>query len=259
MYHDVVPGDRGLTGRPRAGHGRYTLTWTKFREHLDLIDEVASAPPGLVSQASGEPGASWSLTFDDGAASSLGLGEELAQREWRAYFFITTGAIGRAGFVDADAIRALDAMGHAIGSHSVTHPARMSTLTREALLYEWQTSVQTLSELLGKDIRTGSIPGGWYGKHVAEAAARAGIETLFTSEPVRTTREVDGCLLVGRYSIRDNTSAKDAARAAAGDPATWLRQYVEWNLKKPMKAIGGRHYDRVRRTLLGARARRVAR
>jgi hypothetical protein len=64
--------------------------------------------------------------------------------------------------------------------------------------------------------------------------------------------------VIGRYSIRQDTSAGDAARAAAGDSAPWLRQYVGWNLRKPAKALGGDHYDRLRRALLAARSERHA-
>lgn len=256
MYHDVVLGDRGQTGRAGAGPDRYKLAWDAFVEHLDRIGELARVPPTILGDGRA-PEPSWSLTFDDGGASALAVGAELLRREWRGYFFVTTGFIGRSGFVDDDAIRALDAMGHAIGSHSVTHPGRMAALSPSALLHEWQASVETLSELLGREVRTGSVPGGYYGKRVALAAARAGIQTLFTSEPVRTAREVDGCLVVGRYSVRDDTSALDAARAAAGDAAPWLRQYVGWNVRKQAKALGSDHYDRVRGALLAARSRRV--
>jgi peptidoglycan/xylan/chitin deacetylase (PgdA/CDA1 family) len=259
-YHDVLAGDGAESGFAGAGPRRYKITWPTFREHLERIGEVVPVPPSVVGPAAGDGGASsWSLTFDDGGASALEVGEELLRREWRAYFFVTTSLVGTAGFMDADAIRALDAMGHVIGSHSVTHPSRMAALPPQELLYEWQASVDALSELVGKEIRTGSVPGGLYGAHVATAAVRAGIETLFTSEPVRTPRKVAGCHVIGRYAIRETTSARDAAAAAAGDPSVWLRQYAGWNLRKPAKAIGGRHYDRLRGTLLAARGRRAAR
>jgi peptidoglycan/xylan/chitin deacetylase (PgdA/CDA1 family) len=255
MYHDVVSGDRGASGLAGSGPAHYKLTWERFSEHLDLIGEIVGAPPAVVDDppAGRLSSPSWSITFDDGGVSALEVGQELSRRRWRAYFFVTTGRIGSLGFVDADAIRALDRMGHTVGSHSVTHPERMAALAPDELLHEWRTSVETLSELLGKQVRTASVPGGHYGRRVAVAAAHAGIATLFTSEPVRTARRVDGCLVIGRYSIRRNTSAVDAARAAAGRSGPWLRQYVGWNVRKPVKALAGDHYDRIRRAVLGRR------
>jgi peptidoglycan/xylan/chitin deacetylase (PgdA/CDA1 family) len=255
MYHDVVRADRSESGQAGVGPSHYKLTWERFLDHLDRIGDVVGAPPAVLENlpAEGRASSSWSLTFDDGGVSALEVGEELLRRRWRGYFFITTGRIGSIGFVDADAIRALDRMGHVIGSHSVTHPERMSALRPEELLYEWQASVDALSDVLGKQIRTASVPGGYYRRHVAVAAARAGIATLFTSEPVRTARQVGGCLVIGRYAVRYGTSDSDAARAAAGDPAPWLRQYVGWNLRKPVKALAGDHYERIRRARLAAR------
>jgi peptidoglycan/xylan/chitin deacetylase (PgdA/CDA1 family) len=255
MYHDVVSADGPPSGLGGPASGHYKLTWEAFLAHLDRIEAVAGPPVLLDELPDGERGApAWSLTFDDGGASALAVGEELERRQWRAYFFITTGRIGSTGFVDSEAIRALDGMGHTIGSHSVSHPARMAALALDELLHEWRGSVDTLSDLLGKEIRTGSVPGGFYGSHVGAAAARAGIATLFTSEPVRTARRADGCVVIGRYSIRRDTSAADAARAAAGQSAPWLRQYVGWNLRKPVKAFAGDYYERVRRARLAARS-----
>lgn len=256
MYHDVVRGDRTPSGLTGAGPDNYKLAWETFVEHLDRIGQVVDAPPAVVCDRPAGHGTSpsWSLTFDDGGASALEVGEELLRRKWRGYFFVTTGLIGTIGFLDADAIRALDRMGHVIGSHSVTHPERMASLAPEELLHEWRASVDALSDLLAKEVCTGSVPGGYYRRHVAVAAARAGIDALFTSEPVRTARRIGGCLVIGRYSIRQDTSAHDAARAAAGSSAPWLRQYVGWNLRKPVKALGAEHYDRLRRALLAARS-----
>jgi peptidoglycan/xylan/chitin deacetylase (PgdA/CDA1 family) len=252
-YHDVG-GSSGVAG---VGRGHFVLTWDTFLEHLARIENVVGAPPAILHEpAEASRGHhAWCLTFDDGGASALAVAEELRRRGWRAYFFVTTGLIGHAGFVGEEAIRELDRMGHVVGSHSVTHPERMSSLPTDKLLDEWQESVATLSELVGRDICTGSVPGGTYRRRVAVLAARAGITTLFTSEPVTAPRWVDGCLVVGRYPVRRATSASEAARAATGHPAPWVVQYLGWNVRKATKALTGKYYYRARRRLLSARYR----
>ena len=252
MYHDVVDHDRGTSGRSGAGPERYKLPWESFIEHLDRIEEVVGVPPAVADDllVGRGPSPLWSLTFDDGGASALRIGEELLRREWRGHFLITSGLIGNRGFVDPSAIRELDRMGHIVGSHSMTHPERMASLPANDLLREWAESVAILADLLGKDVRTASVPGGYYRRNVAVAAARAGITTLFTSEPVRSANRADGCLVVGRYSIRRDVSAEDAARAAAGEAASWLPEYFSWNLRKLAKRLAGERYERVRRKLL---------
>jgi peptidoglycan/xylan/chitin deacetylase (PgdA/CDA1 family) len=250
MYHDVV-GTGGESGRVGDGPDRYKLSWPAFVAHLDAIEVAVAAAPVVVDDAfAARPSSGWSLTFDDGGSSALAVAEELCRRAWRGHFFVTTDLMGQPGFVDADAVRELGRMGHAVGSHSVSHPASMSLLPQSELLREWAESIQVLGEALGKPVRIGSVPGGHYRRNIARAAASAGIRVLFTSEPVRRARNVGGCLVVGRYAVRRHTSSADAAAVAAGRTAPWLRQRAGWSLRKPAKLLAGRQYDRVRRSLL---------
>jgi peptidoglycan/xylan/chitin deacetylase (PgdA/CDA1 family) len=256
MYHDVVTRDPDASGFPGPGPTRYKLPWTNFIEHLDDIQQTVGRPPDIADDLlrGEQSGRCWLITFDDGGASCVQVGEELVRRQWRGHFFITTSLIGVRGFLDASAIRALRSMGHVIGSHSTTHPHWMGALSWEELRREWSTSIAILSDLVGEQVRTASVPGGYYKPAVALAAETAGIAALFTSEPVRAPRQVGACLVIGRHSILRDTSAREAARAAAGDSGPWIRQYVAWNLRKPLKALGGERYDRVRRTLLPLRS-----
>lgn len=247
--------DAGPSGVTGVGRGHFALTWDRFVEHLERIEHVVGMPPAPVherTRASSERD-TWCLTFDDGGASAVAVGEELCRRGWRAYFFITTALIGQVGFVDEDGIRELDGMGHVVGSHSVTHPERMSSLPPGRILEEWTASAATLSDLIRREVSTGSVPGGSYRRNVAVLAARAGITTLFTSEPVRAARWVDDCLVVGRYPVHRGTSASEAARAAMGHPRPWVARYLGWNARKAAKTVGGKYYYRARRRLLNAR------
>lgn len=250
MYHDVLrPGL--ASGRELPGADRYKLSDAAFSDHLEAIAARVDGPPDASDDPRAlEGGGGWSLTFDDGGASAVGIAETLASRGWRGYFFVTSGTIGTPGFVDEDGVRELARLGHVVGSHSATHPEHMSSLPTEALLEEWRASVDVLSSLLARPVRTASVPGGFYSTAVASAAARAGIGTLFTSAPSRAVHEVAGCLVVGRYVVRRDTSAASAAGAAAGSPGTWLRQYAGWSARRPLKALGGERYVRLRRLLL---------
>ena len=115
---------------------------------------------------------------------------------------------------------------------------------------EWTTSVKVLSELLGEQVIVASVPGGHYSKEVARAASRAGIKVLFNSEPTTRSHQVDGCLVLGRYTIIRGMSPALAARIACGSRASRLRQFVFWNTKKILKLLGGEAYLRVRNLAL---------
>ena len=256
MYHDVVDGDPDQSGFAGVGPARYKLSTALFRAHLDAMGEALSDEPrvveDLLADESGRAG--WVLTFDDGGTSALATGEELARRQWRGNFFITTDRIGEPGFLDASEIVELRRMGHVIGSHSASHPSRMSSLPQRELLEEWRSSVDWLADLLGAEIRSASVPGGYYTKRVALAAAEAGIAALFTSEPVRTTQHVGECRVVGRLAMTRTTSAVDASRIAAGDSALWVREWVGWNLRRSAKAVFGTRYERLRQEMLSHRS-----
>ena len=254
MYHDVFVADPDRSGFSGSGPARYKLSWARFREHLDALSAAVPGPPLALDDLPHRPDLAsfWSLTFDDGGASGLEVAEELTRRGWRGHFFVTTNRIGNHGFLDASEIIELQRMGHVVGSHSASHPSRMSSLSYRDLLIEWETSAAVLSDLLGTKVEAASVPGGHYSERIASAAAEAGIAYLFTSEPVETPSRVGDCLVIGRFAVKNSTGAREAAAAASGRRAPWLRQYIAWNLRKPAKAIIGEAYERVRRQVFEA-------
>ena len=252
MYHDVVEnGALDASGFPGAGPARYKLDWQELLEHLDRIAEAAEGAPVTAGDIiGGERSGGWSFTVDDGGRSSLRIGQELARRGWRGHFFVTTGRIGDPAFLAGDEISALAGMGHVIGSHSHSHPKRLSSCTAREIADEWRSSVEVLGALLDRPVSTASVPGGYFSRQVAVAAAAVGIRVLFTSEPIRTVRSEGGCLVVGRFAVRRGLSARSAA-AAATTLAPWARQRFSWNARKAAKKVGGESYVKARAAVLG--------
>ena len=240
MYHDVVEGNPDI----------YNVEPARFGEHLDAIERAVGRPPAAVEDVSD---GDWLITFDDGGASALHAGEELARRSWRGHFFIPTDMIGRLGYLDWDGVRAVAGMGHVIGSHSCSHPDRMAACSWEQLMAEWSGSAEVLAREVGQPVRTASVPGGLYSHDVGRAAAIAGYTSLFTSLPSQRLRSIDGCRLIGRYALRRDSSAADAAAAAAGAALPWARQRAAWGLRGTVKAVAGKRYESVRRALLARR------
>jgi peptidoglycan/xylan/chitin deacetylase (PgdA/CDA1 family) len=256
LYHDVIrDGDPDSTGFPGPTAAHYKLDWGAFVAHLDALERVVAGPPDVVDDLLAEraPRESWSITFDDGGSSAPAAAEELARRGWRGHFFCVSDLVGRPGFMSRDEIAAVRAMGHVIGSHSRSHPARISALPWPELVEEWRVSAERLGALLGEPVCSAAVPGGYYSPVVARAAAAAGVMALFTSEPVRRTRRLDGCLVVGRHAVRRTTPAASVARAAAGRRRPWLRQRAAWSAGKAAKAVGGEAYLKARAALLARR------
>jgi peptidoglycan/xylan/chitin deacetylase (PgdA/CDA1 family) len=248
MYHDVADdGALDASGFSGPGPARYKVSSARFDEHIEALAAACSRPPSRLDGAVLEGG--WALTFDDGGASALAIGRRLAERGWCGAFFVTTGRIGTAGFTTADDLRELDSLGQVVGSHSHSHPERMSALGAGELLTEWQASTGLLEEILGHRVTTASVPGGYFSREVAAMAAAAGIRVLSTSEPITSPRWIDGCTVAGRYAIHRSTSASVAA-AAATSSAPWLRQRAGWSARKVAKRVGGPAYLKARATIL---------
>lgn len=254
MYHDVVPpGGASASGIQGADADVYKLDQAAFVQHLDAI----AAVPGARVQTCAEPWPNSTpvfLTFDDGGASFPWIAKELERRGWRGHFFITTDWIGKRGFVQTGELRAMSKMGHVIGSHSVSHPRRMSALPRDDMAWEWRSSVVTLAEILGEAVAVASVPGGFYSRAVGEAAIEAGIRTLFTSEPTETCWRLDECTLLGRYFVQRGMGPAMAASFAGGPAGPRRKQAMMWKVKKAAKALGGDLYVRARVAYLGKRA-----
>jgi len=91
-----------------------------------------------------------------------------------------------------------------------------------------------------------SVPGGFYARRIAEAAAQSGIQILFTSEPVQRVTHVSGCAIVGRFSVKRGMDARVPVDFVLGKRGRIYSQYAYWNLKKAAKAISGPVYPWLR-------------
>jgi peptidoglycan/xylan/chitin deacetylase (PgdA/CDA1 family) len=240
MYHDVVePGAEDASGFPGRDANSYKVTVDRFRAHLDAILERRSSAALPV------------ITFDDGGSSARVAADLLEGKDLRGCFFVTANYIGTRGFVDAAAIRDLDRRGHLVGSHSCSHPLRIGHCPRGQLRDEWTRSREIISGILGRGIELASVPGGDFRPAVAEAAAEAGFNDLFTSEPTTASRSAFGLTLHGRFIIRSWTPARIAAALSAGDYLPRAQEALVWKVKKLGKQLGGQGYLRIRRLVLG--------
>jgi len=254
MYHDVVEeNQKSESGFSAGSNSPYDLNRMEFFDHLEMIRHGRKDNPILVdSENFFNPAQSpWALTFDDGGISAYTvIAEELKKIGMLSHFFITTGKIGHPFFVNEYQIKKLREMGHIIGSHSHSHPERMSKCSWNELLDEWGTSVRILSDILSEKVTTASVPGGFYSKKVALAASQVGIKRLFTSEPFQKVFKVGDCLVLGRFTINKGVSADECAEIASGRWFPCGKQMIWWNAKKLAKKLGGKAYLRIRLILL---------
>jgi peptidoglycan/xylan/chitin deacetylase (PgdA/CDA1 family) len=238
MYHDVTPPGAGDSSGFLGGDAaRYKLTPRQFDDHLCAIARrTASAPL---------------LTFDDGGASAVMIADRLEAMGWRGHFFVTAGYVDQPRFLTRAQIRDLSRRGHSIGSHSWSHPLRMARSSPDRIREEWRRSIAALSDIVGAAIVTASVPGGAYAARVGEAAADAGLRTLFVSAPLARIRQCGTLRIVGRYVVQRSTSPGRAAAVAAGAVLPRWQQLALWQIKGIGKTVAGPIYLKARERILG--------
>ncbi|MGA2423805.1 MAG: polysaccharide deacetylase family protein [Terriglobales bacterium] len=254
LYHDVVESaDWDSSGFTGPGTAKYKLSRPEFEAHLAAIAKVRDSPASTAHELANLEDATFPflLTFDDGGESAATrTAELLGKHGWLGHFFVTAGQINKKGFLNPEQIRSLRKKGHVIGSHSFSHPVRMSHCSQEELTTEWASSIQTLSDILGEQVDTASVPGGYYSKRVAETAAAAGIRVLFNSEPTTAVYPVLGCIVVGRFNIFRGMPPGISGELVSVQSPARTRQWLHWNLKKLAKIAAGRPYLAARQWLL---------
>ncbi len=266
LFHDVYVADPRESGFASDAADRYKLSVADIDSQLRGVASVRSDAPILATNGGGLPrielgrpaaGAHLPLLFtvDDGGVSYYTLlADRLEARGWRGHCFVTTDLIGRPGFLDAAQVRELDARGHVIGSHSASHPARFSACSPDTMRSEWSRSRQVLEDLLGHAVTVASVPGGYYSRPVADAARDAGVQTLFTSEPLTTTVDEGGCTVIGRFTIRRGDAPDLAQRLSSMAPWARYAAWTSWNAKGLIKPLLGPSYGRLADWVLAGKA-----
>jgi peptidoglycan/xylan/chitin deacetylase (PgdA/CDA1 family) len=253
MYHDVIERAEfkrsGFTG---VGADRYKIDLAVFSKHLAALEEAGlkTGSPEIQTGNSPTRCPCFHITFDDGGACSLCAADSLERHGFQGYFFVPTDYIGKPRFLAIRDVVELVARGHIVGSHSKSHPEKMSQLGADDIFREWLESIDRLNEIVGQSTTTASIPNGRYSRTVANCAAKAGIQHLFTSEPRVNCQRFGQCVVSGRYTILGNTPSKNVVALALGTSLARSRQVASWNARKCLKFAGGAIYEKARSYLL---------
>jgi peptidoglycan/xylan/chitin deacetylase (PgdA/CDA1 family) len=257
LFHDVYESAPCESGFRSPAADRYKLSVPEFEAQLDGLVELRTANPEFrPSTGSGRPAVlEWRIpiviTVDDGGVSfHTAIADRLETLGLRAHCFISTDYIGERGFLTPQQIRELDARGHVIGTHSASHPARFSALEASEMRREWSDSRQRLEDIVDHAVTVGSVPGGYFSRAVADAAADAGLRTLYTSEPTTKPSTLDGLRIVGRFTLRRGHPPDMAFRFASSAPWARCGAWVGWNAKALVKPVLGASYSRVANWIL---------
>ncbi len=256
LYHDAVEkGGDDASGFPGKHASIYKLETCEMERHFQAVRDYRDIRTAYVTDfihGSTNGRIPFFLTFDDGGISAATrIADLLDKFGWTGHFFVTGAYIDTPAFVSSEQILELRKRGHIIGSHSWSHPTLMGKCGYEEVKTEWVRSVEKLSDILGEQVETASIPGGYYTLEVAKAASASGIRALFTSEPVKKAFSVDECLVFGRYTVVRG-APPSVSRELASNMVSQeqIRQFLLWNVKKVAKKVVGNQYLALQKLIL---------
>jgi len=207
--------------------GSYTLSWGQLLWQLDRLKSEGFRVEGMAGLEARLDGDDWPrryavATFDDGHRSFLRAADELNARGFRGTFFLTRNAcLQRPNFLKKAEIRQLADLAE-VGAHGVTHRP-ISLLAENEMRCELADSKRWLEDLIGREVRYMSAPGGYWNATAQRVArdvgyALVGNSTQWWNRPERVTRTRQ----VNRVALRTHFGSEQFERILAGDPRFYL-------------------------------------
>lgn len=238
MYHAVTPGER----RPAW---QWAVSMQQFRDQLDFLAAEGYATPTmgeLVAEPQKWTGRTAVITFDDGYVDNLAACDELKKRGMRATWFVVTGSIGESPswpadgrpqgrLLNADELRAMQASGMEIGSHTVNH-VRLTETDDVQLASELAQSRATLEDLLGGPVASFAYPYGAWDTRCADAVKQAGYAAACITRTGWALRENNPYLLRRLTIFNIDTVSTLARKLYFGSNAVRWRDLAGYALRR---------------------------
>jgi peptidoglycan/xylan/chitin deacetylase (PgdA/CDA1 family) len=248
MYHELEQPGRPLC-MDDPGYVRYVIPSSAFCEQMESLhsDGWRGISVGEAVEF-GDQAPGVAITFDDGCETDLiSAAPVLREFGFGATFYITTGFLGRCGYLSTSQLQELNSQGFEIGSHSMTHPY-LTDLDDKQLHHEIADSKTYLEQIIGKSVQHFSCPGGRFDERVSRAARDAGYLTVTTSRICTNSRSSNRFGL-GRIAVMQNTSLATFRTLCYGRGLWQLNSKVLLR-QTAQRLLGNSAYDRLRGALL---------
>lgn len=252
-FHDVVPDGGGASAQREPLYRISTSELERVLSQLRRLGYQTVSSRAFRSWQHGDgtlPERAVVLTFDDGYASHFALVAPLLVRyRFTGTFFVTTGSIGRPGYMTWGELRKLVFLGMEIGSHGATHRA-FTTLSQDELEGELRQSKQILEDRLGIGVCSIAAPGGFWNRAVADAVQRVGYQAAWVSLIGTNGRETHP-LALRRVVVRQPFSAERIVSMVEGwQPAFWWAANQQLTIRLLKRCLGVYWYERLKRRVV---------
>jgi len=178
-YHGVMARD--------AGRGRWDIPRRLFEEHLEVVGPYLQTPAHFAAcreRPEHLEAREVILTFDDGLESDYSYAFPKLHGELKVGFisFVSTGNVGRRGFLSWPMIQEMSRHGVPMGSHGRSH-VDLTTLTQQELQDQLGSSRKVLEDRTGQPVTLMAFPFGKFNRRVWETALAEGYTAMFTITP----------------------------------------------------------------------------
>jgi peptidoglycan/xylan/chitin deacetylase (PgdA/CDA1 family) len=247
MYHELE-----LPGRPMCqtdpGYVRYILAATDFESQVKWLKRAGWQGFCVTGALELPADRGVVITFDDGCETDLlAAAPILTSAGFQATFYVTTGFLGRTGYLSPSQLRELSELGFEVGCHSMTH-VYLPDLTTDGLHREMVEAKDQLEQITGHQVQHFSCPGGRYDERVSAMARNAGYRTLATSRAHANSAKTSPFEL-GRVAIMRETSL-DAFERICRNQTLWRLRLIDVTRTGIKKVLGNSAYDKARAKLL---------
>lgn len=208
VYHHV---------RKQEGWAKSTWSWKMtvtpqtFERHMQwlvdkgyttlTLDELTAAIHGKATM----PAKPVVVTFDDNNLSQYDVAAPIMDaKNQKGVFFLIAKYLDSPAMVNRERALDLQARGHQIASHTMTHRA-LPGLNDEELAWELVESKRVLEELTGRPVNHVAYPGTAHNQRVRDAAKTAGYVTATIMDPRYVTHE-DDWMKWPRMMMTDDTN-----------------------------------------------------
>lgn len=190
------------------------------------------------------------FTFDDGYVSNFDVVAPLLVRyRFGGTFFVTTGYVGRTGYMTWDQLRKLVFLGMEVGSHGASHRP-LTSLSPAELEEELTASKRALERQLGVPVRALAAPGGYWNRAVAEATERSGYDAVWVST-IGTNGPQTNPLALRRVVVRQPISVERIVSVVEGrTSAFWLAANQQLLIRVAKRLLGTYWYEQLKRRLV---------
>jgi len=249
MYHEIEEPGRPLC-QAEPGYVRYVPHSSKFRSQMDFIKRQGWRGVSVSEALNHQPG-NIAITFDDGSETDLLFAAPILREfGFGATFYITTGFLGKPGYLSESQLRELCALGFEIGCHSMTH-AYLTDLDDEGIHREVADAKSQLEQIIRRPVEHFSCPGGRYSQRVSQVARSAGYRSVATSRMQMNSASSDRFAL-GRVAVMRSTSLAEFAELCSG--RGFKRRNLLVRLREgSRRLLGNAFYDRLRDAVLRRR------